>query len=376
MASSSNRAGQAASQRATRAEAIDLTLSSPEPEQRPRVPLHHQRLPTYFKADSSHARKAVQVKSEGRRIRMPPSSSDPRARSIDPQHLAQIIGTSSSQAVKDVLTDLCKLSPALCGAVARGLARHSTYAQGLIRHHLPTSRAPALRTHAVKKEREESWDARERMKQRLEARRTASGPNLNRNHEPSVSSSTHSTWPIGFQSVRKSSSTHAVRPAVSQSVPRVKLERQFDLSGSDSDEDHYIPSHFPLSTQLAAPSRSLLRDETRSNITGRTLSSVSLSERPARGPVIAQPPIGAKTCAQCREVVKEEDEGGVCFYHEGPELEVNGKPTCGGCKRSWEASTNCALGTHVTTEASLDTPTRYQGQRNRSRSLSKRPRIF
>jgi hypothetical protein len=376
MASSSNRLGQAASQRDARAEAIDLTLSSPEPEQRPRVPLHHQRISTYFKGDPSHARKAVQVKSEGKRVGLPPSSSDPRARTIDPQHLAQIIGTSSSRAVRDVLTDLCKLSPALCGAVARGLARHSAYAQGLIRHHQPTSRAPVIRTHAVKREPEEIRDPRERMKQRLGAGWTASGTNLSRNHESSASSSTHGTRPTGSQSVRKSSNNHTVRPAVSQSVPRVKLERQFEPSDSDSDEDHYIPSHFPLSTQLAAPSRLPVRNEIRSNTTDSTPSSAHLSERPVRAPTIIQPPIGTKTCTQCREVVEEEDEGGVCFYHKGPELEVNGELICGGCKKSWEASTNCALGIHVTTESRLDLPTHYQGQSNQSRTPSKRPRIF
>jgi hypothetical protein len=377
MASSFKGSGRAAPQRDARVEAIDLTLSSPEPERRPRVLMHQQRLPTYFQGDPSHDRKVVQVKSESKRVKMPPSRSDSRARSIDPQHLAQIIGTSSSQAVKDVLTDLCKLSPALRGAVARGLARHSTYAQGLIRHHQPTFRAPAINAHAVKKEREGSGDARMRMKQRLEARRTASGSSLNRSHEASASSSTHGAQPTGSQSVRQpsSSSAYAIRPAVSQSVPRVKLERQLDLSDSDSDEDQYIPSHFPLSTQPAASSRLPLRDETRSNTVGRTPNSVSLSERSIHAPGVVQPPIGAKICTQCREVVEEEDEGGLCFYHTGPELEVNGKLTCGGCKQSWEASTNCAFGTHVTKDATLNLPTRSQGQGNGSRSPSKRPRI-
>jgi hypothetical protein len=377
MASFFKGSGRAAPQSDARVEAIDLTLSSPEPERRSRVLLHQQRLPTYFQGDPSHDRKVAQVKSEGKRVKMPPSRSDSRARSIDPQHLAQIIGTSSSQAVRDVLTDLCKLSPALRGAVARGLARHSTYAQGLIRHHQPTSRVPVIKTHTVRREREDSGDARMRMKQRLEARRTASGSSLNRSHELSASSSTHGTRPTGFQSVRKSSNStaHAMWPAVSQSVPRVKLERQLDLSDSDSDEDQYIPSHFPLNTQPAASSRLPLRDETRSNTAGRTPNSVPLSERPIRAPVVVQPPIGAKTCTQCREVVEGEEEGGLCFFHTGPELQVNGKPTCGGCKQSWKASTNCAFGTHVPKDVTLNLPTRSQGQGDRSRSPSKRPRI-
>jgi hypothetical protein len=374
MASFSNGAGRAASRHNTGVEAIDLTLSSPEPEQRPRVPLHEQRLPTYFKSESSHHQEAFQVKGEGRTAKMPSSTSDTRERSINPQHLARIIDSSSSQAVKDVLKDLCKLSPALSGAVARGLARHSTFAQGLIIHHQQSSRASASRLHAVKKEREESRDARERMKQRLDARRIASGSSLNRIYAPSASSSTHGVRPAGSQSVPRSSSAYDRQPTGSQSVPKVKLDRPLDLTDSDSDEDQYIPSHFPLSTQPTAPSQLPVRDAARLTTANQTSSSPSLSERPVRAPVTNQPVIQAKTCMQCREVVEEGAEGGVCFYHEGPELKMNGKFICGGCQKSWEASTNCALGSHVIADTNLPLPTRHQAN-HRSRSPSKRPRI-
>jgi hypothetical protein len=337
MTSSSIGSGRGVPGQDTHVDAIDLTLSSPEPEQRPRLPLQQQQLPTYFKEE----RKAS---------RIPPHTPNSRVRPIDPQHLARIIDTSSSQAVKDVLTDLCKLSPALSGAVARGLARHSTFAQGLIRHHQPTPRAPASRSHVVKKE--EGQDAHERMRKRLAARKPASGSSQSRIHSPSTFSG-----------------ANGVRPTGSQSVPRVKLEQRLDVPDSDSDLDHYIPSDFPISTQKATPNKLPLRDATRPSTVNRTPSSFSLSERSARGRT------EARTCTQCHEVVEGEDENGLCFYHKGPELKVNGKLICGECKKPWETSTGCAFGTHVTAmNANLDSVKRHQAKR--SQSPSKKPRIF
>ena len=51
---------------------------------------------------------------------------------IPPDQLRQIIHTSDSMAIRNVLLNLCKLSPALSGAVARGLAPSSSYAQQTI----------------------------------------------------------------------------------------------------------------------------------------------------------------------------------------------------------------------------------------------------
>jgi hypothetical protein len=328
MSSSSKGWGRGAARQDAHVDAIDLTLSSPEPEQRPRLSLQQPRLATH-------------VKNEDKASRIQSRTPDSRARSINPQHLARIIETSSSQAVRDVLIDLCNLSPALRGAVARGLARHSTFAQGLIRQHQHTSRAPASRPPAVKNE--EGQDARERMRQHLAARVNASGSNLDRMNSSSTSSG-----------------AKGIRPAGSQSVPRVKQERRINMTDSESDLDQYIPSDFPLRTQQATPNR-------------RPLHPGSTQFVRAQAPPQAK--TEARTCVQCQEVVTEKDEDGVCVYHEGPEVRVNGGKMCGGCGVPWAEKPRCAFGVHdVQTTTELNLPKRHHMKQ--SQSPSKKPRVL
>jgi hypothetical protein len=330
MASSSKGLGRGASGQDAHVDAIDLTLSSPEPEQLTRLSLQQPRLP---------------IKSEDRASRRPSRAPDPNARPINPQHLARIIQTSSSQAVRDVLVDLCNLSPALRGAVARGLARHSTFAQGLIRQHQHSSRAPASRSPAVKKE--EGQDARERMRQRHAVRKTASGSSLHHTHPPS-------TRP-GAQGIR----------AGPETVPSVKQERPIDVTDSDSDLDQYIPSDFPVRTQQATPNR-------------RPLLGPSVNPRSGRS-ALARATKQAETepqiCTQCDEVVEEKDADDVCIYHAGPKVKENGRIMCGGCKLPWVEEPRCAFGTHdIKTTSELNVPKRHQMKQ--TQSPSKKPRVI
>jgi hypothetical protein len=53
--------------------------------------------------------------------------------SIDPQHLVRILESCDVRALRYVLLNLCKTSPALSGAVARGLAPYSVFAQAIIK---------------------------------------------------------------------------------------------------------------------------------------------------------------------------------------------------------------------------------------------------
>jgi hypothetical protein len=330
MASSSKGFGRGASRQDAHVDAIDLTLSSPEPEQRTRLPLQQPRVP---------------FKSEGRASRKPSRTPESNARPVNPQHLARIIQTSSSQAVRDVLTDLCNLSPALRGAVARGLARHSTFAHGLIQQHQHVSRAPASRTPAVKEE--EGQDARERMRERLAARKTASESTLNRIRPPSTGSG-----------------AKGIRPG-SQIVPSVKQERQFDVTDSDSDLDQYIPSDFPLRTQQATPNRQPLRGPNVNPYSGRS----------ARAQATKQAEIEAQICTQCDEVVEEKDKDDVCVYHAGPKVKENGRIMCGGCKLPWAEKPRCAFGTHdIKTTNELNVPKDHQTKQ--TRSPSKKPRVI
>lgn len=51
---------------------------------------------------------------------------------VDSDHIRQIVNTSPREEVTELLVHLCKSSPALSGAVARGLAPHSTWAKATI----------------------------------------------------------------------------------------------------------------------------------------------------------------------------------------------------------------------------------------------------
>lgn len=82
---------------------------------------------------------------------------------MNPRHLEQIINTSDSRALKKVLLDLCQLSPALSGAVVRGLAVHSTYAAGMMHQYRRSQQASRI-TPTRENNKEQSYD---RVKDRL-----------------------------------------------------------------------------------------------------------------------------------------------------------------------------------------------------------------
>lgn len=61
------------------------------------------------------------------------SSTAPPAPKINEVYLRRLIDTTPVGELKDLLLELCKTSPALSGAIVRGLAPHSTWAQNTIR---------------------------------------------------------------------------------------------------------------------------------------------------------------------------------------------------------------------------------------------------
>jgi hypothetical protein len=338
--------------RGAQVEAIDLTLSSSDTEQRSRPPLQQQRLPSYIKNEPrGEPGTNRQVRREHRTPGQPPRHSQSRAPAIHPQDLAQIIETSDSRAIRKLLMDLCKLSPALSGAVARGLAAHSTFAQDVIRQHWQKSQASGSKS--TRPSESSGQDARERMKQRLSAGHPAHGSSLHRVRSPS-----------DIQLPAQSSGF--------QSVPSIKHERRSDLAESDSDLDQYIPRDFPV-VQPATPSRLPLRHASRPTTTNNTPRFPSSSQR--RAPLHDSPPVKheKKICSQCRETFEENDEEGVCFYHSGKQINVNGNDVCDDCYSPWE-DLGCVLSTHVAApDANVDSFKRNQP--NRSQSPSKRPRI-
>jgi hypothetical protein len=360
---------------------IDLTLSSPEPEQRPRLPPQQQTLPSYFKtepwSESSHSRI---IKSERRAsVRAPrPHGSQSHARRIHPQHLANIVRSTDYQVVEAVLLDLCLRSPALSGAVARGLAAHSTFAQSIIKRHHPNPQGSGSRPPA-RDNRSESQDARDRMRQRLAARNAVSGSSLSQT--PSTVASAQSARSAGSQDARSTgpqtarfAGSQRSRPTGSLSAPRMKREHQPDMGESDSDLDQYIPRDFPVNSQQATPTRLPLREMSSAHSTSRTSLPFSLFQPPINSQTKRAPePKAAKPCIQCHEKIEEEDEDGLCFYHPGPPRNVNGKMMCGSCNKAVDQP-GCGFGTHVTrADTEIDALKRYSS--NRSQSPSKRPRM-
>ncbi|KAF2746201.1 hypothetical protein M011DRAFT_88576 [Sporormia fimetaria CBS 119925] len=139
-------------------EEIDLTLSSPEPE------------PTRSRDASSNRVKdesprsqvsSNKVKAESDRPQIPRFPNEPTVGSvilpedlpINPAHLTRIIDTTPREPLKAVLIQLCEISPAFSGALARGLAPHSLWAQDLIKHHNTSNPMPEAHTRSPGPER-------------------------------------------------------------------------------------------------------------------------------------------------------------------------------------------------------------------------------
>ncbi|PSN69435.1 hypothetical protein BS50DRAFT_586742 [Corynespora cassiicola Philippines] len=124
-------------------DAIDLTGSpSPPPPQpsRSRPPLHQARMSSYL--NGAHRTVPYMSSRSSSSSRPPPPTPNAppgmtrSAKRVRPEAIARIIDTSPPDALRTVLLELCEHSPALCGALTRGLALHSTYAQSLVRDRL------------------------------------------------------------------------------------------------------------------------------------------------------------------------------------------------------------------------------------------------
>ncbi|KAF2648870.1 hypothetical protein K491DRAFT_722189 [Lophiostoma macrostomum CBS 122681] len=143
---------------------IDLTMSpspEPKPEPRPRPAIQQTPRGRISQSGSRVAIKPVRleireetrnrVKAGSMPTRRPQAPkatpAQPRVNSV---HLAHIINSSDTRALRSVLIELCKCSPALSGAVVRGLAPHSSFAQSLIRQHAK----PTTLRSTVKQERD------------------------------------------------------------------------------------------------------------------------------------------------------------------------------------------------------------------------------
>lgn len=299
---------------------IDLTFSSPEPEERPRVPFGQRKLTPYLKRefkdesqfDSPRATLVPQRYVPERvasRVHTKPRS----IASINPHHMAQIINTSDPSALREVLVDLCKMSPALSGAVARGLARRSTFGQGLIRQQVSSSRS-------VKHEPNEDHSY-ERMNQRLGTFSNSAGPSRS-----------------------QSSSSRNLHPSASMSDLRIKREHRRD-SSSEPDLELRIPSSISSSIRKSKSFNSPQPNASSSNTSSWLSKPPPFAGQFANTQNPSKVKEEEKVCTQCHDTYKDDFE--TCFYHPGPMFVANYKAHCAKCRAPMK-SLGCAIGMHLT----------------------------
>jgi len=329
-------------------EAIDLTFSSPEPEARPqaqasRNPYQHQPsgiVKQEMGGSSRSARNDSQRPGSTRSGNVPQQ----QPRRVNPHHVRQIIDTSSSKALRGVVLQLCKSSPALSGAIARGLAPYSPWAQALIRGQQAQSQvhrqSQAQSQPAIKPEsRSSEQDAYDRMKQRLGS---SSGA-----HSSSARPAAQTSAPR--QSSHRASDDGLRVPPSLQKPRTVKREPQ--ASPTDSDDSTNIVD-FPALEQEAR--RQEHRSHTSASSSSRHQSTANLSagglaarERSTHHSALDQKP---KLCRQCGELFNGTNMN--CEFH--PERLASARPgdvpqyIC--CNR-FEGEPGCKFGQHQSERA-------------------------
>ena len=316
-------------------DAIDLTLSSPEPEIKPQpqvnAHLQHKQSAARPKQESESSSRNVHNEGDYSQRQGPTRSGNvpqQQPRQVHPQHVRQIIDTSSPRALRHVVLQLCKTSPALSGAIARGLAPHSAYAQSLIRGQQTQSQVPT--TQRTKFEHGSNrQDSYERMEKRL---------------EPSSSTQDSVSRPHIYRPPVASEDRDGLRMPSSQTAPRVK--REYQGSPTDSDKSTDIVD-FPV------VERDVLRREPRTRTPAvdssrhpptTHLSATRLTvHRPTHNRALNLKP---KLCLQCGEMFKEGEIN--CYYHPGREKPTGTRDTpkymcCG----KFPGEPGCVFGRHT-----------------------------
>lgn len=351
--------------RDTRVEAIDLTLSSPEPEVEPRyrannhMQQHHPA--TAFKQEPRSSSRSVQCNS-GHAQRQG-SSHVPRqhSRHINPKHIKQMIDSSSHRVLRHVVLQLCQQSEALSGALVRGLAPHSPWAQALMREQQTRSR---VRTqHPVK----------------TEARVSSQGVSDHMRKRPGPSSAVQSSssHPRSHHQSAAHQSRDSLRlPPTSQNSPAVKHERQ--ISPTDSDDSTHIVG-FPT-TGRVAPREERVQPSTASSSSNYhshgDIHAGNLAIRQNSIQVSAADK-KAELCSQCHEYF-DVSERSACYYHTGHKLPTRpGDVPQYSCCSKFVGEPGCSVGRHnndrseTFTSHKRPSPSHYDGS-----PWSKRPRAL
>jgi hypothetical protein len=341
---------------------IDLTLSSPEPEQEPQPrpqqwpqPRPQQRLmQPYLKPE----RRPYGIANVGIEARHPMASARVPARAINPEHIKQIIDTADPRALRKVLLELCQMSPAFSGALVRGLAPHSASAQGMISQHRMRSQQPRVKIQ----DEEDSDDLYEAAKRKL-AKSAIPTPDRNRLSTPS----------------RGDSASRAIpQPLGSLPIARVKREPH-ERSDSSSDGEMRVPGAYPQtmlhSTTLRTPIRKPSGHSYAFNQTPRVLNGVT----PRSASIKKAPVHVTKICTVCHEQI--DDVNAPCVSHTGQRVRQSDGSIAWGCCGEDIGSPGCEFnGQHMVEEEPKEDAfvqrKRPSASPGPSRTLQKRPRAF
>lgn len=316
-------------------DAIDLTLSSPEPEARRRHQTNNhvqqQQQPARVFKPQSHRT----VHNSSNIAQRQDSANVPRQqpRRIDPQHIRQLIDTSSHRALRDVVLQLCKTSPALSGALARGLTPHSPWAQGLMRAQQTKSQTQTQHTVKTEPRASHLQLAYDRMKQRLDpSSTTQSSTSQSRTHNPLTMHQNQDGLRV---------------PPRSQKTSSVKRERRPSLTDSD-DSTHIVD--FPAAIEQGTQRRSSHHHMTASSSSAHA-GSLAVRHRSAQFSAVDSKP---NLCLRCHDYFNEEDV--TCSYHTGHTVPVRtGDIPQYTCCNKFEGEPGCSLGRHISNKP--DTPT-------------------
>lgn len=264
-------------------------------------------------------------------------------RRINPQHVKQIIDTSSHRALRSIVLQLCKTSPALSGAIVRGLAPHSPWAQALIRGQQAKSQTQTQ--HNIKTEpRSNEQDAYERMKKRLEpSSSTQSSASQSRTNRPPAVHENRDDLRL---------------PPSSQKAPTVKREHR--PSPTDSDDSTNIVD-FPAierDARIQEPRNHTTASNGSRHHSTANLSTEILAVR-QRSTHYDAPDQKPKLCLQCGDLFKESDVN--CYFHTGHEAPARpGDVPQYTCCNRFLGEPGCNFGRHTS-------------ERNRTLTNSKRP---
>ncbi|KAL5433017.1 hypothetical protein PMIN07_011395 [Paraphaeosphaeria minitans] len=311
----------------TEVETVDLTFSSsPEPEPQPKQPHPQRQLDRYpgqqrLSSYPNKEPKRTPIRANGASStsswhhNAAANISDPLP-SVSAEHLRHIINTSSPQRVTELLLDLCKSSPALSGAVARGLAPHSVWAQNTIKDYQRRTAVPQVKSEVAKP-----------------SSSSAANPGRSFEHR-------------SYESPRTPYSIASVKSKVDN------LEADSDDSLSDLEMIFTQPSRSSKGKAVAGSSSSLHRVAH-----GQTPTSSMHPSQPALS-VRVKPELKATAplCMQCNKMIQP---GTNCLYHLGrPKMSTRGSQkiqlwTC--CNKTVSAA-GCCNGDHIPLRESNDEP--------------------